>query len=422
MKTIRVLAAAAVLVAATATTGSAQLPKLIPECFGTWATITGTEGDDVLTGTSGDDVIAGLDGDDVILGLEGGDALCGGAGDDEIDGGAGRDGIAVGRGADVARGGTGLDILVEFASDQCSPCLPADPDSRDQSTDRLFGGPGLDWLAAEGGDDFLDGGPGSDFALHLGRFTSVTIDLTLGRAVSTAGGVDELTRIESAVGSVNADTIRGDHRGNYLFGGGLSHDFVSGEDGPDTLYTDFSGSTLVGGFDEAPDVLRVAMLEAASIDLAAGTSMSREVSHFHSPDLVAGFEAVVGSPYEDVIYGDEGANLLEGSYGDDEIGGRGGRDYLFGEEDRGPAIAWNGTTPGNDHLDGGGGRDHLDGGPLVDECLNGESYANCEKAGTTTRASRVRAAPRTLPWWWHRYDVDYVHDITALETLLATLR
>jgi hypothetical protein len=159
MKTTRVLAAAVVLVSTMSTTSSAQLPRLLPECFGDLATIAGTDGDDVLAGTPDRDVIAGLEGNDVIRGLEGNDALCGGSGDDEIDGDAGVDAIAVGRGADTARGGAGTDIVVEFSSDSCGPCLPTDPTSRDHSSDRMLGGTGDDGSTRRAGTTSWPGAP-----------------------------------------------------------------------------------------------------------------------------------------------------------------------------------------------------------------------------------------------------------------------
>src|SRR4051794_39964361 len=49
-------------------------------CFGKPATITGTEGDDMLVGTPGDDVIVGLGGNDIIEPQRGNDLVCGGEG------------------------------------------------------------------------------------------------------------------------------------------------------------------------------------------------------------------------------------------------------------------------------------------------------------------------------------------------------
>jgi Ca2+-binding RTX toxin-like protein len=257
--------------------------------------------------------------------------------------------------------------------------------------------------------------------LHVGRFTSAVIDLSLGRAVSSAGGIDELESIENAVGSVSLDTIRGDHRRNRLFGGIISRDLVSGEDGPDVLYTIFSGSRLVGGFDEAPDELRVVVNSPATIDLAAGTSASREAGPFFRPDTIAGFEHVVGGDYDDLILGDEAANVLEGGFGNDELGGRGGDDYVFGDFAGAGAISWSGATAGNDVLDGGAGDDRLDGGPLIDECTNGEAYRNCEQRDAGERAARAGAAV-ALPWWWNDYEVDYGNDFPVLRALLEAFR
>ncbi|HYP22440.1 MAG TPA: hypothetical protein VEV43_02605, partial [Actinomycetota bacterium] len=205
MKLVRGLAAAVTLVALVTPVGAnAQLPLLGDKCFGDDVTIAGTEEGDVLEGTPGDDVISALAGDDVVRGGGGNDTICGGAGADSIEGGAGRDAVAVGRGADDARGGEGSDIIVEFSSDSCSGCLPFDTAARDASDDVISGGEGNDAVGAEGGNDTIDGGEGQDLSLFLSRFTTVSIDLSLGRALSTAGGLDELRGIEHVLGSVNA--------------------------------------------------------------------------------------------------------------------------------------------------------------------------------------------------------------------------
>ena len=53
-------------------------------CQGEAATITGTDGNDVLRGTPGPDVIAGLGGNDTLVGFDGADMFCGGAGVDTV--------------------------------------------------------------------------------------------------------------------------------------------------------------------------------------------------------------------------------------------------------------------------------------------------------------------------------------------------
>jgi Ca2+-binding RTX toxin-like protein len=418
VKTLRGLVAAAILVVPAAH-APAQLPLLGPECFGRRATIVGTDGDDVLTGTRAADVIAGLEGDDVIRGVEGGDALCGGDGDDEIEGGSGRDAIIVGRGADSGAGGPGFDFLMEFASDSCGPCSPIDPRSRDDSVDHISGGPGPDLVSGEGGNDVIDGGRGDDFVFHVSRFTSVTLDLGLGVAISSAGDVDELRDVEHAWGSVNADTIRGDTGANWL-AGSLGPDVVEGGDGADTIWADLLGDVLSGGSDESSDTIRVALQEPAYVDLAAGTAASRETSHGHLGDRIAEFENAVGTPYDDVLVGDGRPNVLEGGYGVDELAGAGGGDRIFGDDEV-DWLYWAGMGPGNDVLDGGTGRDRLDGGPLVDECRNGEVYVACEVRGSDDRPARSDRQ-RALPWWWSEIAIDYVRGPAFARMLSQSLR
>jgi Ca2+-binding RTX toxin-like protein len=65
-------------------------------CFAREATITGTDGRDVLRGTPGNDVILGLGGDDVVRGGKGNDRVCSGGGADSIRGGPGADRIDAG--------------------------------------------------------------------------------------------------------------------------------------------------------------------------------------------------------------------------------------------------------------------------------------------------------------------------------------
>ncbi len=103
-------------------------------CNGLAATITGTEGNDVLLGTDGPDVIVGLGGNDVIRGFGGDDVLCGDNGRDRLFGGAGNDQLFGGKKNDILKG--------------------------DQGRDQLNGNQGNDRLAGGGSIDVLEGGSG----------------------------------------------------------------------------------------------------------------------------------------------------------------------------------------------------------------------------------------------------------------------
>lgn len=110
----------------------------------------------LLAGLGGNDRVVGGSKDDFLYGdnaratrVAGNDHLLGRGGDDDLNGGAGND---------VTRGGSGHDLLVEW------PDHPS-------GADRLFGGPGDDYLqdALEPRtDQVFDGGPGAD---HLALST-----------------------------------------------------------------------------------------------------------------------------------------------------------------------------------------------------------------------------------------------------------
>src|ERR671934_3006972 len=104
---------------------------------------------DVLYGGSGDDVLRGSNGPDVLIGNHGDDRLAGGVGADDLIGGRGDDSLQGKVGNDALHGSPGDDTLVDVAGD-----------------DSLFGGADPDLLDARDGEpgDFLDGGPGPDFA------------------------------------------------------------------------------------------------------------------------------------------------------------------------------------------------------------------------------------------------------------------
>src|SRR5919204_267854 len=104
---------------------------------------------DVLYGGAGDDVLRGSNGPDILIGNHGDDRLSGGVGADDLIGGRGDDSLQGKVGNDALHGSPGDDTLVDVAGD-----------------DSLFGGADPDLLDARDGEpgDFLDGGPGPDFA------------------------------------------------------------------------------------------------------------------------------------------------------------------------------------------------------------------------------------------------------------------
>ena len=216
-------------------------------------------GDDVLAAIenaltgSGNDVLHGTAQANTLDGGAGHDQIDGRAGDDDLDGGAGTDTVdfssstagvtvnlalqrALGAGTDAllgfenVRGGSGPDVL-----------------SGDGAANRLDGGAGNDVLRGKGADDALIGGGGSDTVDYSG-FAPVTRDkgvvVHLGRGRVSGEGADDLSQVESVIGSGAADHLTGNRHANRLSGG----------PGRDTLIGRSGSDQLNGGFWQRPPV------------------------------------------------------------------------------------------------------------------------------------------------------------------------
>lgn len=167
-------------------------------------------GHNFLNGGSGDDVLVGGAHGDDLLGEDGDDLMHGGGADDLLFGDAGRDTLHGDSGNDYLRGGAG--------------------------NDRLFGGEGDDRLDGSLGADVLQGGAGSDTAEYYGAEGGVVVNLALGGAIETAGGlsIDLFVSIENAAGSFFSDLLIGSAAANILIGD-LGDDVLIGGGGADSL-------------------------------------------------------------------------------------------------------------------------------------------------------------------------------------------
>ncbi|MFL5933233.1 MAG: hypothetical protein ACJ755_05165 [Gaiellaceae bacterium] len=134
-----------------------------------------------------------------------------------------------------ARGGAAGDLIYGSAGDDFL--------SGDAGIDAIVGGPGVDVLDGGAGGDILGGGPDRDGVSYQRRTGPVTVDLARGRG-GGAGEHDRLIDIESVIGGMGADEIRGTNATNTLVGGeGGAHDRLVGRGGDDGLI----GYRAVGG-------------------------------------------------------------------------------------------------------------------------------------------------------------------------------
>jgi Ca2+-binding RTX toxin-like protein len=204
--------------------------------------------------------------------------------------------------------------------------------------DTMFGDNGNDTFYASAGTDIMIGGSGSDTADYSSiseqpsffGITGVYVDLEAGLGGEVGGpGIDHYSSIENITGSNYIDAIRGDGNANRIRGLG-GDDFIEGGDGGDTMEGG-TGSDWLAYRDSDARVVIDLLNNTASGGHAAG-------------DVISSFENVIGSDFNDILSGTNGANTLEGGDGNDTLNGRAGNDTLEGNE-------------GNDVMTGGTGFD-----------------------------------------------------------------
>ena len=288
-----------------------------PLCGGKPATIVGTEGDDDLRGTDGDDVIVGLGGDDLIKGRGGNDTLCGNAGKDTLVGGPGDDvlrgggaydragyslaptGVTVDLESGVATGwGTDKLVSIEFVLGSAFDDNLFGDGSRNflrggDGDDLLIGRGGPDWLRGDSGDDDLRGTGGND-----------TVDGWDGNDTLDGGNGDDLIR-----GMAGADRLIG----------GSGDDRLEGRYGSDTLIGGPGDDRLDGGIGSDWVAYGTAPIDGGvgvKVNLDTGTATGG-----HGTDELRSIENIIGSRFNDELYGTDASNVIKGNDGQDWISG-----------------------------------------------------------------------------------------------------
>ncbi|MFM9935346.1 MAG: M10 family metallopeptidase C-terminal domain-containing protein, partial [Novosphingobium sp.] len=238
------------------------------------------------TGGSGNDLITGNAADNVLTGNGGDDTLDGGAGSDTASYASASAPVAVSlllSGAQ-ATGGAGSDTLISIENLVGSAL--ADTLTGDANANVIDGG---------NGSDTINGGDGSDTASYASASGPVAVSLLLSGAQATGGaGSDTLTSIENLIGSASADTLTGDANANVIEGG-KGADKIDGGDGSDTVsYASANGA--------------VAVVLLPGFNYATGAA---------DQDTLISIENVIGSAFDDQLYGSNGANVLNGGNGSD---------------------------------------------------------------------------------------------------------
>ncbi|MCA9241632.1 MAG: hypothetical protein KDA37_15585, partial [Planctomycetales bacterium] len=313
-------------------------------------------GDDAerMFGGDGDDRIEAGEGNNWIDAGDHDDYVTTGAGDDTISGGAGADRIEAGDGANIVSGGDNDDFIHagsgndNLQGDDGDDVIYVDAGQNTLGggvgNDRLFGGSGADTISGGLGNDQIDGSGGADFL-----FGDEGND-----SLSGGDGDDQLSggpHNDLLLGGAGADVLHGDANDDVLRGG-AGIDLLYGGDGADRLYGDAGdGANQVGQ------------------ELHGGAG--NDILYAYAPSVGASFEA---SFVGDMLYGDDGDDLLLGNLRQERLEGGEGKDQLYGDALGGPNYDANAAAAlvgANDALFGDGGDDELFGGGGDDQLWGG---------------------------------------------------
>jgi Ca2+-binding RTX toxin-like protein len=181
-----------------------------------------------------------------------------------------------------------------------------------------------------------------------------------------------LTFAVTSVQSIAVDASGGNDR--ITLGAGITHAFVSGGAGNDTLTSgpgndalngDDGNDSIIGG--DGADVIHGGagndqMQGSAGDDHLDGDDGNDTLDGGIGVDTLrggAGNDQLKGAGGNDRLYGDAGDDTLNGGSGNDRMSGEDGADSLLGDI-------------GNDSIVGGGGNDRLSGGRGADTLLGGK--------------------------------------------------
>ncbi len=272
------------------------------------------------------ETLNGWEGIDKIYGLGGNDTIYGYAGDDILDGGEGNDTINGGRGNDLILGGAGDDTIID-----------------NYGVNTIFGGEGNDTIIGGDINDFIDGGNGNDIMTDSYGFNSIKggdgNDTITSQGIIEGGkGDDVITASDYISGDTyifnlgdGKDTIRDYGISNALgySGNGLDDTLKFGE-GIDASAVSLArnGNDLVFKISETDQVtikdwFSHGFYQIEKIQFANGTSWSIDTLREMSI-------SVDGTERDDVLYGWNGKNIINGEAGNDIITGGYRNDVIDG--------------------------------------------------------------------------------------------
>lgn len=179
------------------------------------------------------------------------------------------------------------------------------------------------------------------------------------------------------LGTPDDDVLRGTSGDDVIVGLGGSdrimagggNDKICGGDGADKLFGG-PGNDKIHGNQGNDEVNFSSSAQGVTVDLLLGTASGQ------GNDFIESVENVIGSRFDDFIYGTAGSNWLRGIEGDDYLDGDDGNDVLGAGPGDDLLVGGDGDDtmfafPGADLIDGGRGNDSLGGGAGDDSLYPG---------------------------------------------------
>jgi Ca2+-binding RTX toxin-like protein len=313
---------------------SVEVLSVASQSATTALTLAGNELNQNIYGNGGNNLLQGGGGSDYLVGLGGDDAYIVASSNDRIveTAGGGRD-VVYALASYVLELGAEIEVL--STGDQSSTMaleLVGNAFSQD-----IYGNAGSNLLQGGGGDDYLIGLGGDDSYLVDGQTDRIVEILGGGRdavyarsnyRLEAGAQIEVLSAINQAattglelVGNEYNQDIYG-NAGNNLLQGGGGNDFLVGLTGDDQYIVLGNNDRVVEVAGQGRDVVYT------KGDYTLDVTVSVEILSAADQTATTAMR-LTGSSQDQEIYGNAGANVLDGGGGTDYMGGLGGNDTYF---------------------------------------------------------------------------------------------
>jgi Ca2+-binding RTX toxin-like protein len=304
--------------------------------------VKGGSGKDTIWGDGVANRLEGGLGNDYLGGKAGNDTLVGGAGLDWLDGGDGNDTYIIDDALNLITEhfdeGTDLvqsNIDFELPDYVENLTLLGSGDTKgigNYHANVIIGNVGNNFLDGAGSEDTLKGGKGDD--TYVVSQDGVVVTEVAGEGIDTieyhgaVGFVTSYTMTAANVerlilgAEIEGIAVTGSGGDNTLIGNGKAND-LNGGSGNDVLIGGAGADTLTGGVGAGD----AASYENAKAGVTASLASPATLNNGDAVgDTYATIENLIGSAFDDVLYGDGAANTLDGGAGNDVLKGGAGSD------------------------------------------------------------------------------------------------